>query len=79
MSIPVSNFTITESYSITALEINVMNVTLFNSANIRVCCFDESNVIVKCYSYTLTGDDYTNWGSNDDYIVNYVKIQLGIQ
>ena len=26
----------------------------------------------------LTGDDYLNWGSNDDYITNFVSQKLGI-
>ena len=74
--IPVSDFNITDSYSISYIEIMIVNVELYTSATISVSCYINSGLMVKRYNFTLIGDDYNNWGSNDDYIVNYVKTKL---
>jgi hypothetical protein len=76
--IPVSDFNVTDSYSISYIEIIVVNIDLYTSATICVSCYIDSGLMVKRYNFTLKGDDYNNWGSNDDYIVNYVKTQLNV-
>ena len=78
-NVPVSNFSITNTYDIKLLQITVVNVDLFTSARIIVRCFSDSGSMVQTYEYMLIGDDYANWGSDDEYIINYVKTQLNIQ
>jgi hypothetical protein len=54
-----------------------IEVDLFNSARIRVNLMDKDNNRIDCTFVTLTGEDYTNWGNSDDYIINYVANKLG--
>uniref|UniRef100_A0A6C0I3E7 Uncharacterized protein n=1 Tax=viral metagenome TaxID=1070528 RepID=A0A6C0I3E7_9ZZZZ len=47
-----------------------ITITVGTSAHIRCIIFTSENVFDK--AYTLEGDDYTRWGSDDDYIKNWI-------
>lgn len=53
-------------------EIHVFPITisLGNSAHIRCMILTSSGFHEK--TYTLEGDDYSRWGSDDEYIKNYI-------
>lgn len=53
-------------------EIHVFPITisLGNSAHIRCMILTSSGFHEK--TYTLEGDDYARWGSDDEYIKNYI-------
>jgi hypothetical protein len=57
---------------ITSFRVSVDTITLFTSANIVVDFYDISNILIDRKRLTISGDDYTNWGSSDEYIINYV-------
>ena len=65
------------SINITNIQVRVMNLNLFQSVNINVILM-SNNDYVDSKSYTLEGDDYTNWGNDDTYIVNYALNKLGL-
>ncbi len=65
------------SINITSIQVRVINLNLFQSVNVSVTLL-SNNDYVDSKSYTLEGDDYTNWGNDDTYIVNYVLNQLGL-
>jgi len=73
--VPFDETTVKTVYSIT---INVNNVVLFQSAVITVVYYDVNNSFISLQSLELAGENYTNWGSNDDYILNYVSTALNI-
>jgi len=73
--VPFDETTVKTVYSIT---INVNNVVLFQSAVITVVYYDVNSSFISLQSLELSGTDYTNWGSNDDYILNYVSTALNI-
>jgi hypothetical protein len=64
--------TVIYSFDIQSIEIN-----LFNSAKIRVTLLNEQGNIVDVSIVLLEGDDYTNWGNDDNYIINFVANDLG--
>ena len=72
--VPLDKITTLTIYSFT---LDRIEVDLFNSARIRVNLMDQNNNRIDCTFVTLSGDDYTNWGNNDDYIISYVANKLG--
>lgn len=60
-----------------SFDIQSIEISLFNSAKIRVTLLNEQGNIVDVSIVLLQGDDYTNWGNDDNYIVNFVAKQLG--
>jgi hypothetical protein len=64
--------------TVSSININVNNVVIFQSAVITVTFYDVNQQFVSIQSLELAGEDYSNWGSNDDYILNYVSTALNI-
>ena len=62
---------------ITSFRTKVQNVDLFTSATILVELLDSNNMIKDVKMITISGDDYTNWSNNDQYIINYVANYFG--
>lgn len=58
-------------------DVEVVNVVLNTSARLAVRLYDQNNMVINVQMMDLTGTDYTNWGSNDDYIITYVAQKLG--
>jgi len=58
---------------ITNFKVDVIDIKLFKSCNLGITFYTSDNQFVEYKSFELTGDDYTNWGANDDYIIEYVK------
>jgi hypothetical protein len=62
---------------ITGFKVRVQDIELFTSANIIVELLDSSNTPRDVKFLKISGDDYTNWSNDDQYIINYVANQLG--
>jgi hypothetical protein len=62
--------------TITSFEIDSIEVRLFSSATIRVNVF-SGNYRTDVRNIIIEGDDYVNWGNDDQYINNYVATVLG--
>ena len=60
-----------------SFEIQNTEITLFNSAKIRVNLLNEQKNIVDVSIVILEGDDYNNWGNDDNYIINFVANKFG--
>lgn len=75
-SLPTDVFTYTTVQTITSIKINIVNVTLFTGADLLIQFFDASNNIVTVKELGLYGDDYLNWPSGDDYIIEFVKSKM---
>lgn len=56
-----------------SFNISVISVTLFQSAVIAVTLFDATGKRVDRFLIKLTGDDYTLWQADDNYLVPYVN------
>ena len=62
---------------ITSFTVSVTDVVLFSSANLIVNLYNADPLLVKTEYMTLSGEAYTDWANDDDYIIQYVATQLG--
>jgi len=62
----------------TAVRIVVLSVDLNVSANIDAQLLDSNNNIVDVKHLILAQPDYGNWGSDDNFIINWVFEKLGL-
>jgi len=79
MSIPVVPIPLpTTPPIISSFNYNVNNLVLSSSITFNVILLDENNVPVSVQQVTISGDDYKNWGNNDQYVINYICNALGV-
>jgi hypothetical protein len=62
----------------TAVRIVVLSVNLNVSANIDAQILDSNNIIVDVKHLILEQPDYSNWGTDDQFVVNWTLQQLGL-
>jgi acetone carboxylase gamma subunit len=62
--------------NITQYNINFSNFILNKSVTIQVNVFDDTNTVINQFSFILEGDEYNNWGNNDDYITNLIEKKI---
>ena len=48
----------------------------FTKATILVMLFDENDKLIDNRVYVIEGEDFLNWGTDDKYLVNWVKNKL---
>ena len=61
----------TTTSTITSIQVSVVDIILGVSVKIITQYFDKDRGVYLTQD-TLTGDDYKNWGTDDDYIVNWI-------
>jgi len=73
----ITPFNVISTATITSFDIDGIEIKLFTSAKIRVNLFgaDEQRVDIRYVS--LIGNDYVNWGNDDQYIITFVANALG--
>jgi hypothetical protein len=59
------------------IKIRTNRLSLFNSISLGVSLFAD-NSLVENKTIDVTGEDYNNWGNDDQYIVNFVLNKLGL-
>jgi hypothetical protein len=62
---------------ISKITILVQDVKLNQPASINVLSKSANDELIKTDLIFIDGQDYQNWGSNDEYIVNLVLTRLG--
>ena len=58
--------------------IAVLSIKLGESCEVLGRLITDDNEILKQEVFTLEGEAYSNWGSDDTYITNYVCEKMGI-
>lgn len=71
---PVERLTV---QTIVRFSLDIIEMILNTSATFRVLCYDTNDKIVETKFVTLEGDDYVNWGNDDDYVTEFVATELG--
>jgi len=66
---------ITDVKNITGFEINQIHIKLNTSADIFVYLKTGDNIVASDM-IKIEGADYANWGSDDQYIVNFINNYL---
>lgn len=67
---------IKQSVTICKATIWVQTYVMFKSATLCVTLYDINDSVVTVKLYTLEGSDFLAWGTDDNYVVNWVKKQL---
>jgi len=67
--------TITTVKTIDNFEIVNLEVVLNKSAQLYVCLKND-DIIVETLFIKIEGDDYDNWGDDDQYIIDYVRTYI---
>jgi hypothetical protein len=62
-----------------SFSVTIMHVVMFESVSLSIAFYDENNACIDRENITLTGADYSNWGTDDNYLVNYVAAKYGMQ
>ena len=57
---------------------NVNNFQLNSSITFNVILLDQNATPLQVSQVTLAGDDYQNWGNNDQYVITYICNSLGL-
>ena len=70
-------FEIVSTLTVNRFEIDSIDIRLFTSAVIRVNLFDLNGFRVSVKNVLMQGEDYANWGNDDQYIVTFVMNSLG--
>jgi len=63
--------------TITSFDIESIEVILFSSARIRVNLYNSNGDRFDVTYVLMSGSDYTAWGNDDQYILQFVANTLG--
>ena len=69
---------ITQVKIIHSIEIQVINLILFQGVIVQVALYDDQGGIIENIQVNIFGSDYTDWGSDDNWIVEYVLRKLNL-
>ena len=61
-----------------SVSITVMDIELNVKANIRVIFYDNEYNSIKTEYLVLQQPDYSNWGTNDQFIIDWSLQQLNL-
>jgi len=76
ISIPpvtLTTVTVIDKFIIKRIEIKIKE-----SAGIMIDLVDNTGNSAGTRYLTMSGEDYANWGSDDDYLINWIKNNLNI-
>lgn len=66
-------------YLVSSFDMNVIVVQLNVQATVIVNTFDKDRNRLYEKQIIIEGEDYDNWGNDDDYLKNLVASKLGLQ
>ena len=76
--VPIQEYIQTTTRSFQYMSVQEQNIVLYQSVDILVKLFDANQALCDVKVLSLNGDDYQNWGANDNYILNISCTKLGI-
>lgn len=62
---------------IASFSVKILEIELHTKAILLVCLYDTNKNFVECRKIIMQGNDYNNWGQDDNYINNFVARTLG--
>jgi len=62
---------------IVRFSLDIIFLVLNTSATFRIITFDIDDNQIEITNIELAGDDYTNWGNDDKYVLQFVATKLG--
>ena len=61
---------------LTKIKVSIFELRLYEYVRVSVIIYDENEIPRDNRLYLLNSQDYDNWASNDDYIIEYVTKKL---
>lgn len=68
----------TEQYVVTKLDIQILDLKLNESVLVLVSLYNEQEVRVNQKQIIISGDEYSAWGSDDQYLLTLVASKFGL-
>ena len=63
--------------TIASFEAFITDLVFNTSATFRVSLYDENESCIENTYIIMEGQDYLDWGINDDYVIKFVATKLG--
>jgi hypothetical protein len=63
--------------TITSFSVSILSIEIFKSAQLGVKLYDVNNNFINMVSLTISGTEYNKWGSDDNYLIEYVANYYG--
>ena len=76
--IKVVSFEKTTVRTITSFSVQVIQMNLFKSAMLNVRFLGNNKELIESQILEISGEDYTNWGSDDNYINNLIASKFNL-
>jgi len=67
----------TTTKTVVRFALDIIELILNTSATFRVITYDIDGASIETQFVVLDGTAYSNWGNNDEYVVQYVANKLG--
>jgi hypothetical protein len=69
-----------KTVNICKFKYQILEIKLKESVRVAVYLFNDDDILVDSKQYLIDGEEYANWGSDDNYIINLIKqkIQSGL-
>ena len=67
----------TTTNTIVRFDVFISDLVLNTSANFRVWLYDIQDKLIEVKVIVMEGQDYHNWGNDDQYVLQFVATQLG--
>jgi hypothetical protein len=66
------------TYTASTVEMRVTDLVINTSVTVNVLIKDSNVNIFQVQNVTLSGEEYSNWGNSDTYLVDTVLSKLGL-
>lgn len=63
--------------TVVRFEVFINDLVLNTSASFKVWLYDVQGKLFEVKFISMVGEDYTNWGNDDRYVLQFVASQLG--
>jgi hypothetical protein len=65
-------------YLVKSFDITIVGLELNKYVNVLAKYYDVNDVYLFEKIYFIEGQEYLDWGSNDEYLINLVALKLGL-
>jgi hypothetical protein len=79
MLINIENKEIITTQTISKVDILEGTIELNKSVRFPVRLMDSNENVLSQQNVTISGEEYENWGADDNYIENLILTKLGVQ
>jgi hypothetical protein len=77
ISVKVQDSPYVRTNTINNVNIRIISIELFTRLTVCASLFEGAQ-LVDNVTYQITGDEYNNWGNDDQYIVDLILNKLGM-